>query len=148
MCSFDILQATIDILKIDIECSEWTSFDAILANPRCLSNVKQLMVEFHPCRVKSETKTPQEILSCWRTLRAIDDLGFKLWKVWNNHATQFMSRRFKSVKYYGAFNAYYLNIKYLLWSLKCMLIKTTFESSREMGMSEHRDDRKRSLLLW
>jgi len=107
------LQTTIDILKIDIECSEWISLDAIFASPKCLANVKQLMVEFHPCRVKYELKTPQELLRYWRTLRRIDKLGFKLWKVWNNYMCRFPSRRLKGVQYFGCFNANYLNIKYL-----------------------------------
>jgi len=109
-----VSQTTIDILKIDIECSEWSSFDAILASPRCLDNVKQLMVEFHPCRFRRESKSPHELLGYWRTLRRIDELGFKLWKVWNNNTCRFRSRRFKKLEYIGCFNAYYLNIKYLL----------------------------------
>ena len=112
-----VSQTTIDILKIDIECSEWSSFDAILASPRCLDNVKQLMVEFHPCRFRRESKSPHELLGYWRTLRRIDELGFKLWKVWNNNTCRFRSRRFKKLEYIGCFNAYYLNIKYLLWDM-------------------------------
>jgi len=107
------MQTTIDILKIDVECSEWTSFDAILANPRCLANVKQLMVEFHPCDFRTEVKTPQELLSYWRTLRGIDELGFKLWKTWNNYLCRFNSTRLKGVQHHGCFNAHYLNIRYL-----------------------------------
>jgi len=110
----DMFQTTIDILKIDIECSEWAAFDAILASPRCLANVKQLMVEFHPCRFKYENKSPEELVGFWRKLRGLDDLGFKLWRVWNNFRCLFRSRRLNGVQYYGCFNAYYLNIKYLL----------------------------------
>ena len=113
-CFFYILQTTIDILKMDIDCSEWTSFDAILANPRCLANVKQLMVEFHPCRGRQKDNTPEQLLSYWRILRGIDALGFKLWKIWNNYLCWFQSKRLKPVEYCGCFNAHYLNIKYLL----------------------------------
>jgi len=112
---FVFVQTTIDILKIDIECSEWTSFDAILASPRCLSNVKQLMVEFHQCGfMLKEAKTPTELLGYWRTLRAIDELGFKLWRIWNNNFCWFRSRRLNGASFFGCFNAYYLNVKYLL----------------------------------
>ena len=107
------MQATIDILKVDIECSEWAAFDAILANPRCLDNVKQLMVEFHPC-LRWADATPDELLRYWRTLRGLDELGFKLWKVWNNYVCGFFSKRMRNVMHYGCFNAYYLNIKYLI----------------------------------
>jgi len=100
-------------MKIDVECAEWTSFNAILASPRCLANVKQLMVEFHPCGFQRLNHSPQQLLGFWRTLRGIDALGFKLWKVWNNYVCKFQSRRLKNVVYYGCFNAYYLNVKYL-----------------------------------
>ena len=73
-----------------------------------------MMVEFHPCKFWWEEKTPQELLGHWETLRRIDELGFKLWKVWNNPYCWFSSRRLKGVSYYGCHNAYYLNIKYLL----------------------------------
>jgi len=106
---FAVSQTTIDILKIDIECSEWSSFNAILARPRCLSNVKQLMVEFHSCRT-----TPSGLLGYWQTLRRIDQLGFKLWKVWNNDVCRYKSRRLKGIVFIGCFNFYYLNIKYLI----------------------------------
>jgi len=106
---FAVSQTTIDILKIDIECSEWSSFDAIFARPRCLSNVKQLMVEFHTCR-----KTPSGLLGYWQTLRRIDQLGFKLWKVWNTHVCRFKPSRLKGFLFFRCFVAYYLNIKYLL----------------------------------
>ena len=107
------MQTTIDILKIDIECSEWTSFDAMLANPQCLTNVKQFIVEFHPCYYYRPSKSVKELLGYWETLRAIDEIGFKLWKVWNNYNCRFRSKRL-NVHYYGCFNAYYLNIKYLI----------------------------------
>jgi len=109
-----ILQTTIDILKIDIECSEWSAFDAILAKPQCLDNVKQLIVEFHPCSYRNRQFSSQELLGYWQTLRAIDAVGFKLWKVWNNYACRFKSRRLIGVQHYGCFNAYYLNVNYLL----------------------------------
>lgn len=86
----------------------------MLENPQCLFNVKQLMVEFHPCNFKRETKTAQQLLSYWQTLRGIEDLGFKLWKIWNNHFCRFRSRRLVGVKYYGCFNTAYLNVKYLV----------------------------------
>ena len=107
-------QRTIDILKIDIECSEWSAFDAILASPECLSKVKQLLVEFHPCGVHSP-RTPQQLVGYWRTLRGISQLGFKLWRVWDNNACSFVSKRIPRMLFYGCFNAYYLNVNYLIW---------------------------------
>lgn len=111
-------QTTIDILKIDIECAEFTAFDAVLANPWCLDNVKQLMIEFHPCEILNTRgnrilQSP-ELLSCWRTIRGIDKIGFKLWKFYNNLGCWLRSRRLKGLQYYACWNAYYINIKYLL----------------------------------
>jgi len=71
------------------------------------------MVEFHPCRAAALNLTAHELLGYWRTLREIDALGFKLWKVWNNSGSRRESMRLKGVKYYRCFNAYYINIKYL-----------------------------------
>ena len=113
MCCLYVLQTTIDILKIDIDCAEWITFEEMLAHPGCLANVKQLMVELHPCRVVYEEKTPKELFGYWRTLRRIDELGFKLWKVWDNYLCHIRSRRLRGMKYYGCFNVYYLNIKYI-----------------------------------
>ena len=106
------MQTTIDILKIDIECSEWSAFDAILASPRSLSRVKQLLVEFHPCGARAG-KTSREFLGFWRTLREIDRLGFKVWRAWDNSACRFRSSRVRGAVFYGCFNAYYLNVNYL-----------------------------------
>jgi len=107
-CGF-VLQRTIDILKIDIECSEWSALDAMLASPWCLSRVKQLMVNFHEC---GETK--RQLVSYWRTLWQIDRLGFKLWRVWNNNACKFASSQFNGTLFYRCFNAYYINVYYII----------------------------------
>ena len=73
-----------------------------------------MMVEFHPCDYRRRVQTPEELLNFWQTVRGIDKLGFKLWKVWNNRHCRFNSMRLKGVAHYGCHNAYYLNIKYLL----------------------------------
>jgi len=73
------------------------------------------MVEFHPCG-RRDDKKPEELLGFWRTLRGIDSLGFKLWKVWNNPVCRFQSRKLKGVSHYGCHNAHYINIKYLQWT--------------------------------
>jgi len=100
-------------LKIDIECSEWSAFDAILAKPKCLSKVKQMLVEFHPCLPLNAVE-PERFLGYLRTFREIDRLGFKLWRVWNNFACKFSSIRIGDTKFFGCFNAYYLNVNYLV----------------------------------
>jgi len=92
-------------MKIDAECAEWDAFDTVFANPRILANVKQLMVEFYPCRY--------DLLKYWKTFRKIDELGFKVWKVWDAPKSAFTARRMKGVRFYSWFIFYYLNIKYI-----------------------------------
>jgi len=108
-----VTQTTIDILKIDIECSEWSAFDAILAEPKCLAKVKQMLVEFHSC-LRRNVIQPKQFLGYLRTFREIDRLGFKLWRVWDNVACTFPSKIIPDTKFFGCFNAYYLNVNYLV----------------------------------
>ena len=105
MFIFDIVQRTIDLIKMDAECAEWDAFDTVFANPRILANVKQLMVEFHPCHYN--------LLKYWNTFRKIDKLGFKLWKVRDEPRSWSSSRRIKGVRFYSWFTFYYINIKYI-----------------------------------
>jgi len=99
---------------MDIEYSEWDALETMLANPSCLTNVKQLMVEFHTHEMKTNaTSTRDELTKYWHTLRAIYHLGFKLWNVWNNPSCNFRSKRSPNIMYCGCFNMYFLNVKYL-----------------------------------
>jgi len=96
---------------MDIECSEWSALGALVAKPKYLAKVKQLMVEFHTCRSRIANTV---FLSYWRTLRELDRLGFKLWRVWDNTFCLFTSRIIPGAKFYRCFNAYYLNVNYLI----------------------------------
>jgi len=100
---------------MDIEYSEWDSLEAMLAKPSCLSNVKQLMIEYHTREVDiNATSSRDDLARYWNILRGISDLGFKRWNVWNNPACNFRSRRTRGLSYCGCFNTYYLNVKYIL----------------------------------
>lgn len=108
---------TIDILKMDIEYSEWDALEVMLANQSCLANVKQLMVEFHTREIASTaTSSREELTRYWRILRGIYHLGFKLWNVWNNPTCNFRSKRTPKLNYCGCFNMYFVNVKYLDWN--------------------------------
>lgn len=73
------MQKTVDILKIDIEYSEWESLEAILQQGS-LRNVKQLMVEFHTFEVhEGKISTARNYAYYWNILRGLDRLGFKTW---------------------------------------------------------------------
>jgi len=105
----------IDILKMDIEYSEWDALEVMIAHPSCLANVKQLMIEFHTREInKKVTSSHHDLATYWHVLRSISKLGFKLWNVWNNGACDFHSRWNPGHTYCGCFNAYFLNVKYIL----------------------------------
>ena len=113
---FVLWQVTIDILKIDIECSEWDALEVMLTNHSCLANVKQLMVEFHTREIqKTDTSSRDDLRRYWNVLRRIYHLGFKLWNVWNNPTCHFRSKHPPNTLYCGCFNMYFLNFKYLGW---------------------------------
>jgi len=109
------VQSTIDILKMDIEYSEWDALETMLAQPRCLAAVKQLMIEFHTRELNSKhSSSRQDLAMYWRVLRGIHQLGFRLWHVWNNPECNFRSRRVPAMSFCGCFNMYFINVKYLL----------------------------------
>jgi len=89
----------------------------MLATPSCLANVKQLMVEFHTREMNftvNGTSSRDDLARYWNVLRGINQLGFKVWNVWNNPFCKFRSRRTPRTSYCGCFNTYFLNVKYLL----------------------------------
>jgi len=105
-------QTTIDILKMDIEYSEWESLEAILANPSSLANVKQLMIEYHTREVNKDGHSSiEDLVTYWHIARGIDKLGFKLWTIWDNDFCSFNSRRTTGLRLCGCFNAYYVNTR-------------------------------------
>ena len=113
------VQVTIDILKMDIEYSEWEALEAMLASQSCLAKVKQLMVEFHTREIRTEgrgagTSSRDDLTRYWYVLRGIYHLGFKLWNVWNNAYCNFRSKHAANMTYCGCFNMYFLNVKYII----------------------------------
>jgi len=99
---------------MDIELSEWDALEAMLANPSCLANVKQLMIEFHTREINTKARSSRdELTKYWHVLRGIYHLGFKIWNVWNNDWCNFLSKHSPKLAYCGCFNTYFLNVKYL-----------------------------------
>ena len=64
-------QATIDVLKMDIEHAEWPAMKNIQANGE-LSHVRQLMLEYHLGNTNA-----QSMLDRLLVLKKIEDLGFR-----------------------------------------------------------------------
>jgi len=109
------IQAEIDILKIDIDYSEWDALEVMLLKPNCLANVRQLMIEFHTRELyKNSASSNHDLADYWRILHGISKLGFKLWNVWDNTLCNFRSRQTRGKSYCACWNAYYVNVKYLL----------------------------------
>jgi len=108
------IQAEIDILKIDIDYSEWDALEIMLLKPNCLANVKQLMIEFHTRELYKTASSNHELADYWRIFHGISKLGFKLWNVWDNPSCNFRSLQPPRKSYCACFNAYYINVKYLV----------------------------------
>jgi len=110
-----VVQSTIDILKMDIEYSEWDALEVMLAEPSCLANVKQLMIEFHTREIKpSDRSSRDDLARYWHILHGISHLGFKVWNVWDNCECKYYYERSPKLYYCSCFNMYFLNVKYLV----------------------------------
>jgi len=74
-------EATIDILKMDIEFAEWAAIESMLVEVS-LRNVKQFVFEFHTKelkRIRGKTSS-SDFTYYWLLLRGLDAIGFKIWK--------------------------------------------------------------------
>ncbi|XP_077984799.1 putative methyltransferase-like protein 24 [Glandiceps talaboti] len=85
----------IDILKIDIEGSEWKSLDQMLTSGTLQHHVKQLVLEIHLWNFK--TPVLQDIKRRYRILQWIEESGFKRWN-WhlNTHSPKIGSTKLTS----------------------------------------------------
>ncbi|XP_077984284.1 putative methyltransferase-like protein 24 isoform X2 [Glandiceps talaboti] len=76
----------IDVLKIDIEGSEWKSLDQMLTSGTLQHHVKQLVLEIHIWNFK--TPVHDDIKRRYRILQWIEESGFKLWN-WHLNSLAF-----------------------------------------------------------
>ena len=74
-------QATIDMLKIDVEFYEWAALEAMLADPASLRRVKQLALELHTRELPwvGGATSAADFTQYWLLLRGLDALHFKIW---------------------------------------------------------------------
>ncbi|PAA58805.1 hypothetical protein BOX15_Mlig031174g2 [Macrostomum lignano] len=75
----------IDILKIDIEHWEWTSFEKAFSEG-CLTNVKQLLFESHTSELVRQKSDYGRLIRVWQGLFK---LGFRTWKWHKNPQSLF-----------------------------------------------------------
>jgi len=78
-------ESTIDILKVDIEYSEWSAIEAMLVDLSMIK-VKQFILEFHTLEVPNINKvtTAAQFTQHWLLMRGLDALGFKNWQYYGN----------------------------------------------------------------
>ena len=107
-CVF-VLQKTIDYLKMDIESSEYPSFNAIFET-NVLSLVKQIALEIHYIHGVNDTSRLEKP---WRLLRRLEELGFRKWALEHNYYKMFHSLHSELKTTFCCSNVYYINSKYL-----------------------------------
>ena len=96
------LQTTIDIVKMDIEGSEWPSLEAMFRE-NSLKNVKQLLFEVHLER--------QADLHQFQLVHKLEELGFRKFGVHINHYNRFVTSSGRRLS--QCYELSYMNIKYL-----------------------------------
>ena len=110
MTSFDttsLSQSTIDILKIDIEHSEWPSLVSMMENGE-LKNVRQFLIEFHT----QITAVPREVTYRQRLhlLAEIEQLGFRRFYTHMNPWGNLRSGEYPDART-TAYEVYFVNTK-------------------------------------
>ena len=83
-----LLQREIDILKIDIESSEWDSFDDMFQQGDVLPYVKQLVFETHVNTSANIT----DFIRYQRIIQQIEQFGFRRWKFTYNTVCTYWSQ--------------------------------------------------------
>jgi hypothetical protein len=86
----------IDYMKIDIEYSEWNSFEAVLKDGNILPYIKQLVFEIHTNELPGLRGIKSSVADFRRyhgILRGIEEAGFKRWRHHYNPWGKYLSRR-------------------------------------------------------
>ena len=103
-------------MKLDIEYSEWTAIEDMLAKGT-LTKVKQLGIEIHTKEaigfpnLSKYMSTKDNFERYWRVLKYLEDFGFKRWHVHNNQYGMYDSKR-TGKRMTCCFEMYYLNINF------------------------------------
>ena len=110
-----MFQKTIDVLKIDIEYSEWESFKAALQEG-AFNRVKQFVFEIHTPEVsidsRTRSSTKDDFFNMYDLLYQIEKLGFrKFYNHFNPYGRYTSPRTGKERS--CCYEMYYVNINYL-----------------------------------
>lgn len=116
-----LFQATIDVLKIDIEYSEWESLNAMIKEGS-LQNVKQLVFEIHTkeLHIGGAPSKTKDYIHYWKTLTALERWGFWRWKSHPNPSGRYRSQRTNRIGH-CCFELYYINVKYMDTNRWCVI---------------------------
>ena len=98
----DLLQTTSDVVKMDVEGSEWPALEAMFEE-NSLKNVKQLLFEVHLER--------QANLHQFQLVYKLEELGFRKFGVHINHYNRFVTSSGRRLS--QCYELSYMNIKYL-----------------------------------
>lgn len=106
-------QTVIDVLKIDIEYSEWESLRNMMST-RTLANVKQLIFELHTAEVERihRTSTKEDFADMYAVLRGLELAGFRRFHYHYNPLGRYTSAQTGKTRT-CCYELYYVNIRFL-----------------------------------
>ena len=96
-------QATIDVLKMDIEGSEWPSLEVIFRE-NLFKNVKQFVLEVH---LGENVADPRQ----YQLVQKLEEIGFRKFNVHVNHYSRFVTSTGRRLT--CCYELSYINLKYL-----------------------------------
>ena len=103
----NILQKTIDYLKMDVEDNEWAAMEAMF-NSDILYRVKQFGLEIH---LMTHMPTTNEYYPRWKTMKRLEDFGFRRWYWHFNHDGARMSHNGRVLS--CCYEMVYINIRFM-----------------------------------
>jgi len=108
------INSVIDILKIDIEYSEWGALETMFMDGT-LTKVKQLLIETHSNQIggKLSSSTVANYNYYLKTMRELYKRGFRMWKTSWNHFGNFTSK-LSGAAITCCFEMYFINVNFVV----------------------------------
>ena len=103
-----LFQTPIDIVKMDIEGSEWPSLEAMFAE-NSLKNVKQFVFEVHVTQGRANVRQ-------FTLVHKLETLGFRKFGVRVNHYSRFVTSSGRRLA--RSYELSYINVEFLRQYLK------------------------------
>jgi len=104
-------QKTIDILKLDVEGSEWGALEKMLEE-RMLDRVKQLAIEIHTPELYRLKSSIDDLIRYSTILSQLEMIGFRKWH-WNFNMWGFFPARDGSKYLSCCYELVYVNINFV-----------------------------------